>query len=284
MKVDRSLRGARTTVLAVACVGVSAAGHVWMSGAAIPVWALVGALLAVGGAGYLMAGRQRGFAPIAGLMLVGELGLHLLFTAAQHAAWATGSAMSSMISMSSMPGMSRTSATASASASVPGLIMRHPVPAAAWLCGGGKTGPAGGSPLAAAAMPWLSAHGSARMVAVHVVAGLLCAGWLRRGEAATFRLLRALARFAPPLLALVWPAVPAVGDLTASTPHDADEQAPTRHRLLVHSMARRGPPTPVFFSARCSLSACARRRPRAAPPVPRRTPAPPVPPAPPASS
>ena len=83
MEVGRSLRGARAAVFAAACVGVSAAGHVWMSSAPIAAWALVVAVSAVGAAAYALGGRQRGFASIAGLMLAGEAGLHLLFSASQ---------------------------------------------------------------------------------------------------------------------------------------------------------------------------------------------------------
>lgn len=234
MEIDRSFRASRAAVFAVACVGVSAAGHVWMSESSIPAWALFAAVLAAGGAGYALAGRQRGFAPIAGLMLVGELGLHLLFAVAQHAA---AGSMSSPSSMSGMPGMAGMPA-------MPGMIMRHPVPAAAWLCGGetGAGGSAGRGLMAP--MAWMSAHGSAGMIAVHAAAGLLAAWWLRRGEAAAFRLLRALAQFALPLLVLVWPGAPVAADLTARVPEDRGE--PLIGRVLVHAVVRRGPPTPVF--------------------------------------
>lgn len=236
MKIGRSLRGTRAAVFAVACVGVSAAGHVWMSGAAIPAWALALALVVVGGAGYAVAGRQRGFAPIAGLMLAGELGLHLLFAAAQKTG--DGGAMPSMPGMPDMPGMT----------SMPGMVMPHPVPAAAWLCGHGKAGLGmdGVSPAPLSSMGWMSAHHSAGMIAVHVVAGVLCAWWLWRGEAAAFRLLRALAQFAVPLLVIVWPGVLVVADLTSTVPDDRDERAPAGRRLLVHAVVRRGPPACVF--------------------------------------
>jgi hypothetical protein len=235
MEIDRSLRGARAAVFAAVCVGLSASGHVWMSGAAIPVWALLTAVLAVGGAGYALAGRQRGLMPIAGLMLAGELGLHLLFSATQRAADGT------MTSMSGMP-------AGKVITSLPGVILPHPIPAAAWLCGGGKTGlGAAGLSTMSASIARFSAHAPAGMIAVHVVAGLLCAWWLRRGEAALFRLLRAVARFAAPLLAIVWAAAPTVPDLTAAGRDDRRARRPTVSRLLVHAVIRRGPPaTPVF--------------------------------------
>lgn len=66
-QIDRPLRAGRAAVFAAACTSVSAAGHVWMSGASIPAFAVLAALLAVGSAGYALARRQRGFASIAGL-------------------------------------------------------------------------------------------------------------------------------------------------------------------------------------------------------------------------
>jgi hypothetical protein len=224
MRVGRSLRAARAAVFAVACVGVSAAGHVWMSGAAIPAWALFAALVAAYCAAYGLAGRQRGFAPIAALMLAGELGLHVLFDAGQHV---SGGASS----MSNMPGMT----------SMPGMTMPHAVPASAWLCGGG---PAAGSTWL---MSWMSAHGSLGMIAVHAAAGLLCASWLCRGEAACFHLLGLLAQLALPLLVLAWPDAPAVAPFAPRRgPVAADERAPVGRRLLGHAVVRRGPPAPVF--------------------------------------
>ena len=236
MRVGRSLRAARAAVFAVACVGVSAAGHVWMSGAAIPAWALFVALVASYCAAYGLAGRQRGLLPIAALMLGGELGLHVLFDVGQHASGAAASSMSNMpgmSGMSNMPGM----------ASTPGMILPHPVPASAWLCGGGGGSSTGSTWL----LSWMCAHGTTGMIAVHAAAGLLCAWWLCRGEVACFHLLGVLARLALPLLVLAWPhAAPAVAPFAPRRPVAADERAPAGRRLLGHAVVRRGPPTPVF--------------------------------------
>lgn len=235
MEIGRSLRATRAAVFAAACVGVSAAGHVWMSGSEIPAWTLLAAVFVAGGAGYALGGRQRGFAVIAGLMLAGELGLHLMFTAAQSARG------ESMPSTPGMPGMQGTGP-------MPGMIMSHSVPASAWLCGGKAAAGASGGHGAMSSLPWMSGHGgSAGMIAVHAVAGLLCAWWLWCGEAATFRLLRVLAQFALPLLVVLWPEALAVADLTAArVPDERGEHAPTRRRLLGHAVVRRGPPAPVF--------------------------------------
>lgn len=232
MKVDRSLRAARAAVFAAVCVGVSAAGHALMSGCPIPAWALVAGVLLAGGAGYVLGGRQRGFGTIAGLMLAGELGLHLLFAAAQDM---RGEAASPTPAMPGMAGMAGTGP-------MPGMVMPHAVSASAWLCGPAAAGASGGHD----AMPRMPIHGSAGMITAHVAAGLLCAWWLCRGEAATFRLLQSLAIFAAPLLVIVWPEAPVIPDLTARVPDDSDEHAPTGRGLLVHAVVRRGPPAPVF--------------------------------------
>ncbi|MBR7834465.1 hypothetical protein KDL01_14415 [Actinospica durhamensis] len=255
MEVGRSLRGARAAVFAAACVGVSAAGHAWMSDAPIAAWALVVAVLAVGGAAYALGGRQRGFASIAGLMLVGELGLHLLFSAAQQASVhvASGAFGVSGASGSSatvwMPDMSR-------------IKMAYALPAVDWLCGHGMADmhdmAAGGTSAGSGSMAsmswvtsmpwmtWLATHGAAGMIGVHVVAGLLCAWWLRRGEAAMFQLLRALAGFAVPLLVFFVSSARPVLDFTVVVPDDTRAHVPSARGFLVHALVRRGPPTPVF--------------------------------------
>ena len=217
MKLDRSLRGARAAVFAVACVGVSAAGHTWMSGSAVPGWALAVALLATGVAGYASAGRRRGFGPIAGLLLAGELGLHVLFSAAQHAAGGAAPAMPGMAGMPAMPGMA-------------GMQMPSGVP----------TAPGAGS------MAWMAAHGSAGMIAVHAVAGAVCAWWLWRGEAAVFRLLGTFAHYALPRLLTVWPTAPVLAEHTRANPGDRGGHAPAGCLFLAHVVVRRGPPPCVL--------------------------------------
>jgi hypothetical protein len=217
MEIGRSLRTARAAVFAAVCVGVSAAGHVWMMpGTAIPAWALCVAVFAVAGAGYALAGRQRGFASIAPLMLVGQLGLHLLFSAAQ------STTRGAATPMPWMPDVSR-------------IRTPRPMSASAWLCGGGG----------------MTAHESAGMitgmVAVHAAAGLLCAWWLHHGEAAAFRLLHTLALLALPLLTLILPTALSVPDLTAADGSAGSrEPAPSGPVLLVHAVVRRGPPTPLL--------------------------------------
>lgn len=175
------MRTARAVVFATMCVAISAAGHVWMSGRPVPPWALILAMLLVFAAALAAAGRRRGFAAIAALMLTGEFGLHLLFSAAQRTADAgmaiepgpatagsgAGAMSMPMLGMPGMPGMS-------------GMPANPPLPGS-WL------------------MSLAMSHGPLGMIAVHAAAGLLCAWWLYRGEQAVFGLLWILALKVPVL-------------------------------------------------------------------------------------
>jgi hypothetical protein len=233
--VGRSLRGARATVFAVACVGLSAAGHVWMSGEAVPLWSLALAFAVLAGAGYALAGRQRGFLSISALMLVGELGQHLLFCAAQDMA----SASSASAASSSVPAL-------------PSFISGRVLPLSDWICGMASSASSSGmsargdgslgARLAADLMTGQAGRGDVGMIAAHAAAGMLCAWWLRCGEAAVFRTLRWLATLAAPALLLLWPATLVVPDFRrAAVPRD-DRALGRYNRLLSTLVVRRGPP------------------------------------------
>ncbi|MEV6651171.1 hypothetical protein [Streptomyces sp. NPDC051219] len=96
-------------------------------------------------------------------------------------------------------------------------------------------------------------HGTAGMLGAHLLAALVCALWLARGEAAVFRLARTLGTlsFAPLrlLLASVRLRVP-------EAPHPGLPPARPPHRihgvLLAHALSRRGPPSRVFSRATAS--------------------------------
>ena len=231
-KVGRSLRGARAAVFAAVCVGLTAAGHVWMSGEAVPLWAIPLAFAVLAGAGYALAGRQRGFLPISALMLAGELGQHLLFRAAQGP---TGSASMATDSAASVPAL-------------PTFLSGRAVPLSDWICGMAATtsrsGMAARDGLSARlAADLMAGHGAIGMIAVHAVAGLLCAWWLWRGEAAVFQLLRWFAALAAPaLLLLRWPATLVVPEFPRSLAPADDRVLSRLTRLISTPVVRRGPP------------------------------------------
>ena len=132
---------ARSVVFAAVCVALSTGAHAAMSHAAIPVWAVVFGFAAVSVFARIVAVRERGLGAISVLVFGAQVGLHLLFTAAEPA--------SASNSMSAMPGM--------------------------------PAGHGSGQPMD---------HLSAGMVCGHVLAALVAAWWLRRGEAAVHRCAR----------------------------------------------------------------------------------------------
>jgi hypothetical protein len=168
---------------------------------------------------YATAGRERGFLPIAALLVPLELAADTVFTTGQNVCYgaAGGPVAGSLRSV--------------------GFDV---------LCGGGVgTRLPGVSPAGPAAallnspdpvLPWM-------LLAAHVSIGLLAAYWLRHGEAALSGLVRAAAASAfRPLLT----AVAAVGTLRGrAVPRGVRTTGRPRHsrtRLLVHSVGRRGPP------------------------------------------
>lgn len=204
-----SLRLARAAIFAALCVGLSAAGHVWMSGDVIPLWSVGLAFGVLTASGYVLARRQFGFVAISALMLLGELGQHYLFAAAQ------GPMVDQQVP------------------ALPQFVSGRVVPASAWICGMPHS----------AAMNRGAVGGFGGMVAAHIVAGLVAAWWLRCGDAAVFRMLRVLAAMAVPMLAILWPAAIVVPDFLRTGPRaDDDDLGRYRKRLLSSLVVRRGPP------------------------------------------
>ncbi|WP_093609375.1 hypothetical protein [Streptomyces indicus] len=86
-------------------------------------------------------------------------------------------------------------------------------------------------------------HGSFGMLAAHLVAAVLCALWIARGEAAFFQLVEALAAFAFTPLRLLLSSVrlPAAPQLVQRR-RTRRTQACPRTAVLAHAVIRRGPP------------------------------------------
>lgn len=226
------LRVVRAALFTALVVTLSSASHVLLSRVALPlnvVALLAGAVFAVA---YALAGRERGFGSIAGLLIPLELAADTVFTTGQHLCYGA------------------------AGGPIAGPLRSVGVDV---LCGGGDIGAGAarvgdvGTPLASVtgaghataallaspgpAVPWL-------LLAAHVTVGLLAAAWLRRGESALAGLLRAVAvlAFRPLLIA-----VAVVGRARRSLRREARPTGRGPHplapaRLLVHSVGRRGPP------------------------------------------
>ncbi|MEV4441355.1 hypothetical protein AB0K09_20490 [Streptomyces sp. NPDC049577] len=219
-------RAARAALFTAVCVTLSAGSHVLLSRAALPlltVLALAGGCFALA---YALAGRERGFRSIAALLVPLELAADTVFTTGQ------------------------TSCYGRAGGPVAGPLHSMGVDL---VCRGGEFG----SPLArmalaqdgsglgqlaaSSAAPWL-------LLAAHVAVGLLAACWLRRGEVALGRLLRAALAVAFRPLLLVAGLLGAATVPVRPPVRPARDTFPARSLpLLVHSVVRRGPPAcPAF--------------------------------------
>ncbi|MBB5933502.1 hypothetical protein [Streptomyces zagrosensis] len=221
------LRAVRAALFTALCVTLSAASHVLLSRAPLPLPIIVLLCGVVFGIAYALAGRERSYGAIAALLIPLELAADTVFTAGQHACYGQ------------------------AGGPVAGPLRTMGVDL---LCHGGDVG----SPLAqltadggsAAVTASASAHSVAPwlLLTAHVAVGLIAAAWLRRGEAALSQVVRALTSFAFRPLLVAFAAV-----VTDRLPRSATRPAcrPLTARslpLLLHSVVRRGPP-PVWALA-----------------------------------
>ncbi|MEU6893657.1 hypothetical protein ABZ934_18010 [Streptomyces sp. NPDC046557] len=214
------LRGLRAALFSALVVLLSTGSHVLLSRVSLPPALVGGAFAAVFALAFAVAGRERGFGAIAGLLVPLELAADTAFTAGQHFCY--GPAGGPVAGPLHALGLD-------------GLCGGAPV-------GGPLTGVAGPAPDPAALLatpgpwtPWL-------LLGAHVSAGLLAAAWLRYGERALGRLLRAVGvlAFRPLLLAVA--AVVATAGPARRAVRPAPEGAGARTRFPAHSVGRRGPP------------------------------------------
>ncbi|WP_130799929.1 hypothetical protein, partial [Streptomyces otsuchiensis] len=155
------IRVVRAAVFTALCVTLSAGAHVLFSGKPLPLPVVTSVTAVVFVIALLLAGRERRFRHIAALLLPLQLGADAVFTTGQTACYS------------------------SAPPPVPVRLIGVDL-----ICAGGDLG----TPLARLvsgtdtainpAAPWL-------LLAAHLCVGLLAAGWLRGGEQAVARLLRA---------------------------------------------------------------------------------------------
>ncbi|MGF1429060.1 hypothetical protein ACQRUO_21435, partial [Kitasatospora sp. LaBMicrA B282] len=158
------LRLLRALPFATVCVVLAVAGHVAAAGAAVPAAAVLLGWTATAVPAVLAARRERSLAAITGGLALAQLGLHLLFHYAQAAPAAQPvgiPAMPAMPGMAAMPGMP--GMAAGASTSLPPHLLLGLSPA---------------------------------MLAAHAVATAVAGWWLRRGEAALWRIVRGTAQAA----------------------------------------------------------------------------------------
>ncbi|OIJ92174.1 hypothetical protein BIV25_28105 [Streptomyces sp. MUSC 14] len=194
-------------MFAAMCVLLAALGHVLMSGADVPAWALAAGAAVTGAVGWCLAGRERGLPLIVSVVVAAQTVLHEAFSYAQS-----------------------TSGTSDGSSSM-------------GLCGMGSMhmDHTGMSPMDHMGHSMDGGSSSFGMLAAHLLAAVLSGLWLAYGEKAAFRILRATAGWlaAPLRLLLALPDTP-------DRPHvhlrrRRSDRSP-RLLLLVHAITSRGPP------------------------------------------
>ncbi|MGW0965868.1 hypothetical protein [Streptomyces sp. NPDC002516] len=254
-------RTLRAVMFAAVCVVLAALGHVMMSGSPVAWWALAGAGAGTAGAGWCLAGRERGLPLVVSVVVLAQGVLHTAFSAATSLTLAAGAvpvrpgtdAMDGMVmgamgpaNMGSMDviGMASMGAGSMARAS----MGSGTVGMAATGAGSMGSGAMGMGSMDSGTMAHLFSGGAGPgsfpalgMLAAHLLAALLCGLWLAYGERAVFRVLRALAaRLAAPLRLLLALPVPPYRPVLRTRRRSLD-RAP-RLLLLVHAITSRGPP------------------------------------------
>ncbi|MER5179310.1 hypothetical protein ABT009_13230 [Streptomyces sp. NPDC002896] len=236
MTTGPAFRLARSAIFAAVCVATTGLGHALMSGDALPAGAVGSAFAAVVLAAWLLTGRERGAGVVTGATVVTQIGLHLAFTLSSSSSSAspTGHEAAASSTAHHTAGMQTAMGAGTSTGTGTGMAQMHHLHH--------TMDPAS---MASGHMHLAAGHGtSLGMLLAHALAGLLCGLWLWRGEAAVFRLGRALTAF------LFAPLVLAAGLFTAA----AAPQGPAavrpfrragqrlRRLLLRHAVSRRGPP------------------------------------------
>ncbi|MFC9391799.1 MULTISPECIES: hypothetical protein [unclassified Streptomyces] len=217
----RALRAAFFTALVVT---LSVASHVLLSRVPLPLGTVVPVAVAVFAVAYALAGRERGLGPIAGLLVPLELAADTLFTSGQAVCYGpAGGPVAGSLRSLGVEGF----CGGAVGTPLPGVATPESGSAAALLSSPDP------------ALPWL-------LLLAHVGVGLSAAAWLRGGERALARLLRAVEAFAFRPLLLVAAFFRAAGPAPLRAGRPVARPRSSRARLLVHSVGRRGPPRPVL--------------------------------------
>ncbi|WP_234330876.1 hypothetical protein [Streptomyces sp. NRRL F-4474] len=228
MEPVRCLRALRAAMFAALCVLLAAVGHLLMSGAAVPWWALSAGFAAAAGTAWSLADRERGILAVTGAAVAVQAVLHCAFSLAQ-----------SLARPPAEPALSAPpTGTAGAEAAVHAHHAVHPAADAA-SAAAAMHGAGGGHEASALPMAFMSPAG---MLIAHLLAAVLCGLWLAHGERALFRVVRAVAaRLRAPLRLLLRP-VTAAHRPRPRVRRPRRTRAP-RQLFLVHAITSRGPPT-----------------------------------------
>ncbi|MEV0409465.1 hypothetical protein AB0I68_01335 [Streptomyces sp. NPDC050448] len=221
MGISRAgLRGLRAALFSALVVLLSAGSHVLMSRVPLPPAPAAGAFAGVFLITYALAGRERGFGAIAGLLVPLELAADTVFTAGQHACYGpAGGPVAGPLRALGLDELCGGPPLGGPLAEAPGAVPD----AVALLASPGPW------------TPWL-------LLAAHVSVGLFAAAWLRYGERALGQLLRAVAAFAFRPLRLAAASAAVAAGPVRRTLRRALPGAGARTRFPAHSVGRRGPP------------------------------------------
>ncbi|MFC8171410.1 hypothetical protein ACFUJ0_06685 [Streptomyces sp. NPDC057242] len=220
------LRALRAALFAAVCVALAAVGHSSLSAHRLPAAALLGAFAVTAALAWAAAGRRRGAPAIAGALLALQGALHALFSATgAHGGHTAGPALPAG----------------------PAAAAHHHATHGTHDAAGPVTGTEGAAsaldPAVAQTVDSVLASGPG-MLAVHLLAALLCGLWLARGEAALFALARAALAYAFTPLRLLFARVH-VPDAPRGPVRRARRSAHRPHTVvLAHTLSRRGPPRP----------------------------------------
>ncbi|MFE7760384.1 hypothetical protein [Streptomyces sp. NPDC057438] len=231
-------RTLRAAVFAAVCVLLASLGHVMMSGTAVPWWAMAAGSAVAGGTGWLLARRERGPVLVGSCVVAAQAVLHVSFSLAQAVVNSRASGGTSLVEQwlgyalcGSPSGLhaGHGALSTSLTSMVHGVGATH------------SMGPMDHMGVTHSLDHGMGGVSSAGMLAVHLLAALLCGLWLALGERAAFRVLRAFAaRLVAPLhLILRLPAPPSRPRIRAER---ARSDRMPRRLLLTHAITTRGPP------------------------------------------
>ncbi len=238
MEPVRCLRALRAAMFAALCVLLAATGHMLMSGAAVPWWALSFGFAATAGTAWSLAGRERGVLAVTVTAVAVQTVLHSGFSLAQSLVPPAGPAVTAL--SASPAGTAGAEAAGHTHHALHATAAAVSAPAAVHMAGGGHLAGAGHE---ASAMPVLLMS-PAGMVVAHLLAAVLCGLWLAHGERGLFRVVRAVAaRLRAPLRLLLHAVAPAHRP-RPRVRRRRRTRAP-RQLFLVHAITTRGPPRPA---------------------------------------
>ncbi|WP_406007424.1 hypothetical protein OG440_15605 [Streptomyces sp. NBC_00637] len=232
-------RALRAALFAAVCVLLAALGHVLMSGAEVPAWALAAGAAVTCVAGWSLAGRERGLPLIVTVVVAAQTALHSAFSLAGPSAGgvSAGTGATGVMGTMGMGSMRMDSMDMNMGHMAHAGHMDH----VSHIDHMGHAGPMSHMHLGESVGEGVAGTSSFGMLAAHLLAALLCGLWLAHGEKAAFRILRAVAgRLAAPLRLLL--ALPVTPDRPRVRFRRRGSVRAPRLLLLTHAITTRGPP------------------------------------------